>query len=118
MAIDQALPGRVFFLQLCDVAKLAFIHKKILAKFGYRSGLKSKTFNDLHSFGHLLERKREIWRFFENRKTEGVEIWRVEYQKKYALVFLALLGEKNPQLTNFSEEKKKKKRRVFAKESK
>jgi hypothetical protein len=97
LAIDQALPGRVFFfLPLCDVAKLAIIPQEDLAKFGYRSGLKVRLFNDLHSFGHLLEPKREIWRFFENKKTEGVEIWLLEYQKKRISILSPFRGKKIP----------------------
>jgi len=53
--------------QFCDVAKVLTIHRKILAKFGYKLNMKVKFFK--HSslfFCHLLEPCIETWKIFLN----------------------------------------------------
>ncbi len=49
------------FFQFCDVAKLAIMHKNILAKFGYRRDLKVENFKNLYILVILLQPVIQIW---------------------------------------------------------
>jgi hypothetical protein len=58
----------LFFGQFCDVAKVAIIHKKDVAKFGYNLNNETKTIyqTSFYIFGYLTlnQASNEIWRFF------------------------------------------------------
>jgi len=68
--------ARFYFFQFCDVAEVEIIHKKILARFGYRLDLKvgkKNTRTLLYSWlpTGTYHKILAIWKFF------WVEIWRI-----------------------------------------
>ncbi len=56
----------VFFCQFCDVTKVTMIHRKDLAKFGYKLNMKIVFKKILLYFYYLLRPWIEIWQVFLN----------------------------------------------------